>query len=122
MSTSRTPPSNTHRWQRAIERATKRSREVGMGSIIRRAGLFAAALVAFAGSSAMASTLEVKVPFPFVVHGQTLPAGTYRLETAAIDPAVVLIRGEKGNTAAMLVMTTPAAGHDPAGDKPVLTF
>ena len=93
-----------------------------MGSIIRRAGLFAAALVAFAGSSAMASTLEVKVPFPFVVHGQTLPAGTYRLETAAIDPAVVLIRGEKGNTAAMLVMTTPAAGHDPAGDKPVLTF
>jgi hypothetical protein len=90
-----------------------------MRSITKRAGLLAAAFVVCLGGSARAATIEVKVPFPFLVHGQTLPAGEYRVE---IDGAVVLFRGEKGNRASMFVMTTAAGGQDPAGDKPALSF
>ena len=81
--------------------------------------MLAAAFVVCVGGSARAATIEVKVPFPFLVHGQTLPAGEYRVEN---EGKVVLFRGEKGNTASMFVMTTPAGGHDPAGDKPALSF
>ena len=90
-----------------------------MKSIIKRAGLLAAAFVVCLGGSARAATIEVKVPFPFLVHGKTLPAGEYRIEN---DGGVVLFRGEKGNMASMFIMTTPAGGHDPAGDKPALSF
>jgi hypothetical protein len=90
-----------------------------MKSVIKRAALLAAAFVVCVGTSARASTVEFKVPFPFLVQGKTLPAGEYRLEN---DGSIVLIRGEKGNRAAMFIMTTPAGGHDPAGDKPALSF
>lgn len=90
-----------------------------MKSIIKRAGLLAAAFLVCVGGSARAATIEVKVPFPFLVHGKTLPAGEYRVEK---DGAVVLFHGEKGNKASMFVMTTPDIGHNPAGDKPALTF
>ncbi len=87
-----------------------------MKSIVTRVGLLAAAFVVCLGGSAWAGTIEVKVPFPFVVQGKTLPAGQYRVEKLG---ALVLLRGEKGNTASMFVLTNPAGGHDPAGDKPV---
>jgi hypothetical protein len=90
-----------------------------MRSMIKRAGLLAAAFVLCLGGSARAATIEVKVPFPFLVHGRTLPAGDYRVEN---DGGVVLFRGEKGNRTGMFVMTMPAAGHDPAGDSPALSF
>jgi hypothetical protein len=35
---------------------------------------------------------------------------------------VILIRGEKGTSAAVVVLTMPAVGHDPAGEKPALMF
>jgi len=92
-----------------------------MRSIVTTAGLLAAALFTVAGS-AQASTIDVKVPFPFVVHGQTLPAGAYRVERDDADPSVVLIRSEKDKAATTVVLTSPAIGHDPAGDKPALTF
>jgi hypothetical protein len=76
-----------------------RSREVSMRSIVTTAGLLAAALFTVAGS-AQASTIDVKVPFP----------------------SVVLIRSEKDKAATTVVLTSPAIGHDPAGDKPALTF
>jgi hypothetical protein len=90
-----------------------------MTSIIKRAGLLAAAFVLCLGGSARAGTVEVKVPFPFVVHGTTLPAGQYRVEN---DGPVVLLRGEKGNTAAMFVLANRAGGRDPAGDQAALIF
>jgi hypothetical protein len=90
-----------------------------MKSIIKRAGLLAAAFVMCIGGSAQAATIELKVPFPFLVHGKTLPAGEYRVENKG---AIVLFRGEKGNSAIVFVVTTPAGGHDPAGDKPALSF
>ena len=35
---------------------------------------------------------------------------------------VVEIEGVRGTRAGMFTMTTPASGHDPAGEKPALTF
>ena len=65
----------------------------------------------------------MKVPFPFVVGGQSFPAGNYTIEREGSALSVLLIRGDKGNkTAAAFVSTLPADGHDPAGDVPVLTF
>lgn len=85
---------------------------------IIRTGL-AAAFVCAAAGVARAETLDVKIPFPFVVHGQTLPAGDYRLET---DGPLVMLRGEHGIKTSVIFTTLPAAGQDPAGGTPVLTF
>ena len=93
-----------------------------MKSVIRKAALGAAVLLVWAGGTASAETVDVKVPFAFVVQGHTLPAGEYQLVRDVSNPSVVLIRGEKGHTAAMIAMTRPAAGHDPAGNTPALTF
>jgi len=86
---------------------------------ILKSGLIAAALIVSAAGAARADTLDVKVPFPFVVHGQTLPAGDYRVET---EGPVVFLRGEYGNKTTVIFTTLPAGGQDPAGDAPVLTF
>ena len=91
-----------------------------MWSILKRSAALAAAFLVFNGAAARAATVEVKVAFPFVVHGQTLPAGRYLVEEQG--SAGVLIRGENRNHADMFVLTIPAAGHDPAGEKPALTF
>ena len=89
-----------------------------MQTISRITGLAALLCVGAAGA-ARAESLDVKIPFPFVVHGETLPAGDYRVET---DGPIVLLRGEHGNRMSVILITTPAAGQDPAGDAPVLTF
>ena len=93
-----------------------------MQSVLKRATLLAAGLLVAAGGTARAAVVDVKVPFPFVVKGQQFPSGEYRLQRDQMDSSVVLIRGEKGNTASMFVLTTPAAGRDPIGDKPAVTF
>ena len=94
-----------------------------MRSVMKRSALLAAAFLVFAGGTARAAdTVDVKVPFPFVVQGQTLPAGQYRVESDSQDPSVVYIRGEHGTNASILVLTRPADGHDPSGDTPSLTF
>ena len=81
-----------------------------------------ACLAATAGTARAADAIEVKVPFPFVVRGQSFPAGNYTIEREGSALSVLLIRGDKGNKTAAFVSTLPAAGHDPAGDVPVLTF
>ena len=86
----------------------------------RRAALLAAAVLVLLGGTARASIVEIKVPFPFQVRGQMLPAGQYRVTSNA--DGVVEILGERGTRAAMFAMTIPARGQDPAGDKPTLTF
>ena len=48
-----------------------------MRTKLLKAGLLTASCLALAAGSARAATLDVKVPFPFVVQGQTLPAGQY---------------------------------------------
>jgi hypothetical protein len=73
-------------------------------------------------NAALLKVLEVKVPFPFVVNGQNLPAGRYSIQRDELTSSVLLIRSETGNRAATFVSTLPAGGHDPAGRVPVLTF
>ena len=59
-----------------IKKRNGARQEVTYESLIKKAGLLAAALLLTAGPAG-ASTMDVKVPFSFVVHGQTLPAGQY---------------------------------------------
>src|SRR6185503_14622019 len=96
--------------------------EVGMSSVIKRAivavGVLLASVVA-----AQAETLEVKVPFAFMVGSTQMPAGTYRLDRdSSSSSSVLLIRGEHGNTAQAFVLTTPLKGGSPAGNTPALVF
>ena len=94
-----------------------------MRSVTKKSALLAAAFLVFtAGSASAGATVDVKVPFAFVVNGQTLPAGQYRVESDSQDPSVVYIRGEHGTNASALMLTRPADGHDPSGDTPSLTF
>ena len=90
-----------------------------MKSVTRSAAVFAAAILVLGSGTAWAGVEEVKVPFPFVVHGTTLPSGTYRIQR---EGDALAIQGERGNKATVFVGTMPAAGHDPAGNEPALTF
>ena len=91
-----------------------------MLSVTKKAAFLAVACVVFYGSTARAAEVEVKVPFPFVVHGQTLPAGKYIVEREGSD--TVLIRGEQGTRGGAFLPTMPADGHNPAGNQPSLEF
>ena len=84
-----------------------------------KASLLIAVVLLFTGRAAQASTLEVTVPFPFVVNGHTLPAGQYRV---AHEGAIVVLSQEHGAREAMFLMARPETGKDPAGEKPALTF
>lgn len=88
---------------------------------MKRSAFLVVVLLAVSGGLARAATVEVNVPFPFMVRGQLLPAGQYRVDRDETDPAVVLIRGEHGTRVNLFLLTTPAAGHDPV-DRPALIF
>jgi len=72
--------------------------------------------------AAQAQTLEVKVPFAFLVGSQKMPAGTYRVEREMSSPSVLLIQGEHGNKAQVFVQTSALIGASPAGDAAALVF
>jgi hypothetical protein len=95
-----------------------------MRSAIKKSLVFAVvALGLFAGSAQAQEEMIVKVPFAFVVQGQTLPAGKYVVSRGSEDRSAMVLRGEDANSKSIaIVMTMPADGHDPAGDKPALTF
>ena len=64
------------------------------------------------GSVARAdSIVETKVPFPFMVQNHAMPAGDYRIERDAKQPAILLIRGEKGTHATAIALTIGAPGR-----------
>ena len=90
-----------------------------MRSLITKAGVLAATSLVLVTGTARASTIEVKVPFPFVIHGQTLPAGQYRVDD---EGGVIQLRGEKGNHASMIVFGMPATRNDPKQHEPGLSF
>ena len=72
------------------------------------------AMVLFASGAARAETLEVNVPFAFLVGGKQLPAGVYRIErNVETSPSLVRIRGEHG-AATLFVQTTPMDGANAA--------
>jgi len=91
-----------------------------MCSIKGSAAVVIAAFLVLVSQTAQAATVEARVPFPFLVQGQTMPAGRYLI--ADDGTGVVQIMGESGNRASLFAMTIPASGHDPAGNKPTLTF
>jgi hypothetical protein len=96
-----------------------------MRTIMRNAVLAAGAILVCAGGTAQASTstvMEANVPFPFVVNGESFPAGKYMIEREGTSSSVVLIRGEHNNHAATFVLTMPDEGRDPGGSQPALTF
>jgi len=67
--------------------------------------------------------VEANVPFDFVVHGKTLPAGDYTIQCDDNEPAVLFIRSKDGSAHAnLIVFTEPAGDRDPAGDQPALRF
>ena len=95
-----------------------------MRSIVRTSVMLAGALLLFAVANANAAdgySFEVKVPFPFVVTGQTFPAGQYMVEEQA-NGTSLLLRGEKGNHAVTFLTTIRASRKEPAGTDPALTF
>ena len=95
-----------------------------MRSILRKSVMLAGAFLVFAVANANAAegyAFEVKVPFPFVVTGQTFPAGQYMVEEQA-NGTSLLLRGEKGNHAVTFLQTIRASRQEPAGANPALTF
>lgn len=94
-----------------------------MRSIVNKSGMLALAFLGLYAGSARAAEMVVKVPFPFVVQQHMMPAGEYVVERVGQGPDALLIRGAKGiDRSAAIVLTTPASGVDPAGNKPALTF
>ena len=92
-----------------------------MSSMIKRTMVVVGVLLASA-VAAQAQTLEVKVPFAFLVGSQKMPAGTYRVEREMSSPSVLLIQGEHGNKAQVFVQTSQLIGASPAGDAAALVF
>ena len=89
-----------------------------MRSIKKSAVLAVAFTGLFAGAARAQERVVATVPFPFVVHGEQLPAGHYDLTN---DDGVLSIRGTH-NRAVMIALTQRADGRDPAGDEPALVF
>jgi hypothetical protein len=94
-----------------------------MWSMLKRSMLVGAVCLAAAGGTASAGTnvLEVKVPFPFIVGDQTLPAGEYRIQRDDYSTSALMIRSEHGAASAIL-NTRPASGASPSSDQPSLEF
>lgn len=75
-------------------------------------------------ANAATDTMKVNIPFAFTVKDQTYPAGAYRVERDEQEPSVLRIVSDKDKDAReqAIVVTIPAGGHDPAGDRPALAF
>ena len=74
----------------------------------------------FVGSARAQETLVAKIPFPFVVRGVTLPAGSYNLVE---EQGLITIRGNGAQLkSAAVAMATPSSGQDPEGRQPALVF
>jgi hypothetical protein len=96
-----------------------------MRAAFKKSLAFAVVSLGVCAGSAQAQTQEVivKVPFGFVVQGHSLPAGKYVVSRVSEDRSALVIRGEDVNKKSIAIfLTMPADGHDPAGDKPALTF
>jgi hypothetical protein len=93
-----------------------------MTGIIQKIAPAAALLMVLGSGAARASYVKADIPFPFVVRGETLPAGKYVLERDDNQPSVLLIRGRDGARANVVVMADPVGQRDPAGEQPVLRF
>jgi hypothetical protein len=94
-----------------------------MWSVLKRSILVGVVCLTGAGGTAYAGTnvLEVKIPFPFVVGDQTLPAGRYMIQRDEYAPGALMLRSEHGAASAIL-NTRPASAASPSSDQPSLEF
>jgi hypothetical protein len=92
-------------------------------AVIRKSSFLALFFTAvFAGTvHADQDVMKVKVPFPFLVRGEVLPAGEYDIKT---DDAgtVVWIRGETRHAPSAVVLTTLADETYSESGHPALIF
>ena len=89
-------------------------------STIKKSAVLAAAFVGlFVGSARAEEIVVAKVPFPFVVNGEQLPAGHYEIRDDGEGMLAVL---GMDNHAHAFVLAPRADGVDPAGGQPVLVF
>jgi hypothetical protein len=89
-------------------------------SVIKKSSVLVAVFVGMFVSSARAQEMiVVRVPFPFVVHGDELPAGRYDV---TIDNSILSIRDADHARSGVFAVTFGVGGGDPAGDKPALVF
>jgi len=79
-------------------------------------------LLAAGAGAARAEIVQAKVPFDFVVRGETFPAGNYLLERDIDQPEVLFIRPAAGGHPRVVVFTEPAGDRDPAGEQSALRF
>ena len=95
-----------------------------MWTVAKRSALVGVLCLAGASGTAYAGltdVLEVKIPFPFVVGAQTLPAGEYRIQRDDYVPGALMLRSEHGAASAIL-NTRPATAAAPSGEQPALEF
>ena len=92
-------------------------------SVVKRLMLVGVLCLAGASGTAYAGTnvLEVKIPFPFVVGDQTLPAGQYMIQRDDFAPSALMLRNEHGAASAIL-NTRPATSPAPKDEQPALEF
>jgi len=92
-----------------------------MRSIIRTSLILAGVCLVSAGAaSASTMPLEVKIPFSFLVKGETLPAGQYLIERD--DSSTLVFIGENGTHGRAFVMTMPGENDEQPGTEPKLSF
>src|SRR5579862_9259758 len=93
-----------------------------MTGLIKKSSVLAAVCVGlFANSARAQGTVEVKVPFPFVVAGEEFPAGHYDIR--ADDPSAFLIRNtDDGSQTFALTMQTSENDANRGGEPPALVF
>jgi hypothetical protein len=96
-----------------------------MTALMKKSTLLAGAFLMLTAGTARASVenvLEANIPFPFMVHGKTFPAGRYIIGRDDTVPSVLLIEGERGKHTSTYVATMPAGRPDPNGKAPALSF
>jgi hypothetical protein len=93
-----------------------------MWTAAKRSMLVGVLCLAGASGTASAGTnvLEVKIPFPFVVGEQTLPAGQYMIQRDDYAPGALMLRSEHG--AASAILNTRPATSAPKDEQPALEF
>ena len=89
---------------------------------LRTSALAALVLLAMTAGPTWADEVIADVPFAFTVNGQTLPAGTYRVDRDVTDPLLLIVHEVDGPHSAALALTRPIDGRDPAGSTPALQF
>ena len=88
-------------------------------SLIKSSSVLAAVFVGlFAGSARAQEEIDVKVPFPFVVHGREFSAGRYAVSH---EHGVIEVLGID-KPSVIFTLTVPTNGLDPAGSEPALVF